>query len=211
MRFKEIGFANYVIYEDGTIINSKTRKVVNPQIASSGYLAVTLKHGNSTKRVYIHRVIAIWFVENPLKLKYVDHINRNKLDNSIDNLKWVTSSQNSKNKEAYKKQKLPPFNELLNLINIKTYKEIAHIYGTTVRAIELALHRKGKKPDRSMNVRCEKNGCSKLTTEAVLEIKSKLNNFVNIKVIAKEYGVHESTIRDIQKNKTWKSLNNLAM
>lgn len=50
------------------------------------------------KRTYIHRLIARAFLSNPYNLPEVDHINRNKEDNRVDNLRWVTKSQNAINR-----------------------------------------------------------------------------------------------------------------
>ena len=50
-----------------------------------------------------HRLIALQFVPNPDHLPYVDHINRNKHDNHIENLRWVTARENQLNKEQYKR------------------------------------------------------------------------------------------------------------
>lgn len=41
------------------------------------------------KTMKIHRAIAIAFIPNPDDKKYVDHIDRNRQNNSIDNLRWV--------------------------------------------------------------------------------------------------------------------------
>ena len=42
----------------------------------------------------VHRLMALAFIPNPDNKEMIDHINRNKLDNSIENLRWVTRSEN---------------------------------------------------------------------------------------------------------------------
>lgn len=50
------------------------------------------------KRVSVHRVVASAFIPNSNNYPEVDHINQNKLDNRVENLRWVTKSMNCINK-----------------------------------------------------------------------------------------------------------------
>ena len=46
------------------------------------------------KRCYAHRLVAIAYIENKENKKEVNHIDGNKLNNCIDNLEWISSSEN---------------------------------------------------------------------------------------------------------------------
>ena len=50
------------------------------------------------KKYSVHRIVALTFIENPDNKPYVDHINRNPIDNRAENLRWCTGSENNKNR-----------------------------------------------------------------------------------------------------------------
>ncbi|QHJ81914.1 MAG: hypothetical protein [Bacteriophage sp.] len=50
---------------------------------------------NKNKTLMLHRVIAIAFIPNPYNKKEVNHIDGDKNNNSLCNLEWVTSSENT--------------------------------------------------------------------------------------------------------------------
>ena len=59
-----------------------------------GYLSVTIPY---RKGCNIHRLVAEAFLPNPENKPAVDHINGNKLDNRIENLRWVSNKENTNN------------------------------------------------------------------------------------------------------------------
>lgn len=89
-------FPNYSINLNGEIINLKTNYKVKKRI-KKGYYVVSLKNkDNKYKTLLLHRLLMITFnpIDNYQKLT-IDHLNCNKLDNSIKNLQWVTSKENT--------------------------------------------------------------------------------------------------------------------
>jgi len=53
------------------------------------YNYVTLTHKNARRTLRVHRLVAMSFVKNINSLSMVDHIDRNNLNNSVSNLRWV--------------------------------------------------------------------------------------------------------------------------
>lgn len=86
-----IGFPNYKIAEDGTITNKKTGKVMTHHINNklNGYKIVVLRINKTSKTQLVHRLLALHFIPNPENKPDVDHIDRNKLNNALSNLRWV--------------------------------------------------------------------------------------------------------------------------
>lgn len=94
---KYFGYPSYAIREDGAVINTKRISIVKPCITQAGYARVMLyKADGSSKKEFIHRLVALAFVSNLEGKPFVNHKNSNKLDNSITNLEWVTSLENTK-------------------------------------------------------------------------------------------------------------------
>ncbi len=93
-------FPNYNISNKGNVINTKTNRMMTIMMRN-GYKIVKL---NRTSRK-IHRLIAIAFIPNPNNKSVIDHIDRNPLNNCIDNLRWVNFDENSKNRNISKNNK----------------------------------------------------------------------------------------------------------
>ena len=94
-RLKE--FPNYVIYEDGIIINTKTNLTITQGISQDGYPRVCLKVDGKQKNRFVHRLLADTYIDNPDGGTVVDHINGVRNDNRLENLRWTTSSGNRQN------------------------------------------------------------------------------------------------------------------
>lgn len=84
----------YRIYENGQLMNEKTGKYYKGTIRG-GYRWFDLRWNNSKYSRSQHRLLAESFIENPEQLPYVHHIDNDKLNNSLSNLKWISASENN--------------------------------------------------------------------------------------------------------------------
>ena len=91
------GFDNYVISTHGDIINTDRGVMIQPSKNSTGYFRYCLTDGVKKKQMFVHRLVAQTFLQPVEGAIYVDHINRNKEDNRLENLRYVTMSQNNLN------------------------------------------------------------------------------------------------------------------
>lgn len=88
----------YKINKLGQIQSFKRKKMryLNPFLHNSGYKSVNLTKNGKRRRVLLHRLIAEIFIPNPVKHPVINHIDGNRLNNSITNLEWCTQKHNVK-------------------------------------------------------------------------------------------------------------------
>ncbi len=86
------GFENYQASSWGRVRSANG--ILKPYRNKKGYLKVGLMKGGKCHKKRVNRLVAIAFVENPNGYPFVDHIDGNKENNSITNLRWVTDEEN---------------------------------------------------------------------------------------------------------------------
>jgi len=91
-------YENYSISDKGNVMNNKTKKILKNQITHYGDVCISLYINKKNKKIMIHRLMALCLIPNPENKKYVKHIDGNKLNNSIENLKWVSYNEFNENK-----------------------------------------------------------------------------------------------------------------
>jgi hypothetical protein len=93
-------FDKYYISNFGKVLSTNKKKILIMKTNfsnSNGYETVVLYKNKKQITKSIHRLMALTFLEDYTETLYVDHIDNNKLNNDLSNLRMVTASQNNKN------------------------------------------------------------------------------------------------------------------
>ena len=108
---------------------------------ANGYYAVNV---GASKKIYVHRMVAEVFLDNPFKLKAVNHKDLNKLNNEPENLEWCSLIENLKHAQENDRfaTKLNREQVLKIRKDKRPVKIIARDYGVSDTNIRLIMKRK---------------------------------------------------------------------
>ena len=90
-------FPNYEVSNLGRVRNVKTGKILKQTIANNGYFVVNFRKNNKSYTKTVHRIVASMFLRKIENKPFVDHIDGNKTNNNINNLRYVTNQENAMN------------------------------------------------------------------------------------------------------------------
>ena len=101
------GYEKYRVFQDGRIWSHARLpgKFLKSHNNGRGYFHVTLCRDSVAKKMKVHRLVAMAYIENPDNKPDVDHINQVRTDNRVENLRWATHQENMENKGMYNNNK----------------------------------------------------------------------------------------------------------
>tara|TARA_B100000780_G_scaffold133187_1_gene93407 strand:- start:1768 stop:2406 length:639 start_codon:yes stop_codon:yes gene_type:complete len=85
---------NYFVSTCGRVKNKKDR-IMKPELTKDDRYRATLTNKKKQKHFFVSVLVARAFIPNPHNLPQVDHINKDRTDNSVGNLRWVTAMENT--------------------------------------------------------------------------------------------------------------------
>lgn len=141
----------YQVPNLGNVRSIRFNKVRNMKSWDShGYRAVELCINNNKYIVEVHRLVALAFIPNPENKPEVNHKDRNRSNNNVENLEWVTQSENVAHayrngvKPRLTHQNQPFQKEILDIIENKKYfsireasRQTGHKRDTIKRSLDL--------------------------------------------------------------------------
>lgn len=105
-------FPDYSITADGSVYNKNGLRI-KPETLRNGYLRVSLSNKTTKhKRFLVHRLVAEAFIPNPNNYPCINHINKSKSDNRIENLEWCTHLYNLNYSNVIEKASIAKFRKI---------------------------------------------------------------------------------------------------
>lgn len=95
---KELGLSKYKVSDQGRVISIVSGKIADLKPGADGYVHILLVNDNNERfNTVVHRLVAYAFLDNPENKPTVDHINRDRSDNRLSNLRWASASEQQEN------------------------------------------------------------------------------------------------------------------
>jgi hypothetical protein len=143
-----IDFPNYQVSNLGNVRNKKRLNVLKPKPVSKqyGYICYEVyisKDGGKQYHKKIHRLVGEAFIPNPENKSEIDHIDRDPSNNHVDNLRWVTRSENVLNTKIRSDNtsghKNIYWNKEREKFQVKKFKDNKEIYLGAFKTLEEAI------------------------------------------------------------------------
>ena len=115
------GFNDYMVDTEGNVWSKRRKIFLKNRIGTGGYVEYSLFVNRVRRTMRGHRLVAMTWIPNPENKPEVDHIDRNRSNNNLCNLRWATHSENQNNRSI-------PVNNKTGIMNISYRKDGRWIY-----------------------------------------------------------------------------------
>jgi len=204
---------NYYVAADGTVVSTKRRTVhVMTPAHSDGDLYVPLRINGKTRIVWVRRLVAhAWIGPAPSPDHHVLHVDGNKANNSVTNLRWATQKEiihhtGLRNGSVLSGEQVETIRDLRT--EGKTFNEIADHVGFSTTSVAAVIRGRsrfegnGIEPSWTHGVRS-----SKLCADDVKLIREMYaSGGFTQKQLADIFGIHHSAVSYIVREKRWKQV-----
>ncbi len=95
---KVVGFENYSVSDHCHVRDDKRGLLKKLSNHSQGYLETSLTKDKISKNYLVHQLVANAFLLNSDNKQTVDHIDNDKANNKVSNLRWASLSEQSQNR-----------------------------------------------------------------------------------------------------------------
>lgn len=139
-----------------------------------GYKVVSVRELASTRMRYVHRLVAQAFLPNPDNLPQVNHIDCDKENNCVDNLEWISASENIRH--AHSEGRMKKRSEMVTRTPL-TREEVIDLYTSVKRGVGITEKAKQMGIARTtassvMNKRCHKQLTDMLDRLAIWNLRN---------------------------------------
>ena len=124
---------NYEIDTLGNVRNIKTKRILKDRKSTGGYRQINLRYNKKQITYSIHRLVAITYIPNSFNFKCIDHIDRNRTNNKVSNLRWVNPQENNRNRKFLKDKCYIVFDK--DNFKVKGLDSITYTYNNLSEAI----------------------------------------------------------------------------
>lgn len=156
----------YQVSNLGRVRNFKNFNVIDGWTTRSGYISVHLSNQGKPRKKSVHRLVAMAFISNPLSKPHIDHINCNRQDNRVENLRWCTHKENMNNPitlETIRKSKVGVKNPMYGKVTPQSVKDKIrealsgaknHMYGKHLTEEQKDKIKEWNKTEDAIRLRC---------------------------------------------------------